>query len=67
MAGKIQAPHTWIIMNHLILRSYHMYFCWNNVPNLRNENVMEVRLIVNMLFKWHNVEGHAYIDTKRII
>ena len=39
MAGKNQAHHTWIIMNHRILKSYHMYFHWYNVPNLRNENV----------------------------
>ena len=47
MAGKIQAPQSWIIMNHHILKSYHMY----NVPNIRNENVTEVGLIVNMPFK----------------
>ena len=51
MAGKIQAPHAWIIMNHHILKSYHMYFHWYKVPNLRNENVTEVGLIVNMPFK----------------
>ena len=64
MAGKIQAQHTLIIMNHRILKSYHMYFHWYN---LRNENVTEVRLIVNMPFKWQNVEGHAHIDAKWII
>ena len=64
MAGKIQALHTWISMSHHILKFYHMYFHWYNVPNLRNENVTELRLIVNMPFKWHNVEGHAYIDAK---
>ena len=30
MAGKNQAHHTWIIMNHRILKSYHMYFHWYN-------------------------------------
>ena len=64
MAGKIQAPHSWIILYHHILKSYHMYFHWYNVPNLCNENVVEVRLIVNMPFRWHNVEGHLYIDDK---
>ena len=48
MAGKIQVPHTWIIMNHHILKSYYMHFHRYNVPNLRNENVTDVRLIVNM-------------------
>ena len=37
MVGKIQAPHTWIIMYHHILKSYRMYFHWYDVPNLRNE------------------------------
>ena len=67
MAGKIQAPHTWIIMNHHILKSYHMYFHWYNVPNVRNTNVTGVRLIVNMPLKWHDVEGHVYIGAKWII
>ena len=51
MAGKIQAPQSWIIMNHHILKAYHMYFHRYNVPNIRNENVTEVGLIVNMPFK----------------
>ena len=51
MAGKIQALHTWIIMNHHILKSYHMYCHRYNVPNPRNENATEVRLIVNMPLK----------------
>ena len=67
MAGKIQTPHTLIIMNHHILKSYHMYFHWYNESNLRNEGVTEVRLIVNMPFKWHNGEGHAHIDAKWIM
>ena len=67
MTGEIQTPQTWIIMNHHILKSYHMYFPWYNVSNLRNENATEVRLIINMLFKWHNVEEHAQIDAKWII
>ena len=54
-------------MNHHILKFYHVYFHWYNVSNLRNENVKEVRLIVNMPFKWHNIEGHAHIDAKWII
>ena len=62
MAGKIRVPQTWIIMNNHILKSYHMYFHWYIVSNLRN-----VKLIVNMPFKWHNVEGHAHIDAKWII
>ena len=37
---------------------------WYNVFNLRNENVMDLRLIVNMPFKWHYVEGHADIGAK---
>ena len=64
MEGKIQAPYTGIIMNNHTLKSYHTYFHWYNVSNLLNENF---RLIVNMPFKWHNVEGHAYIDAKWII
>ena len=56
MVGKIQAPHTWIIMNHHILKFYHMYFPWYNVFNVCNENVTEVRVILNMPFKWHSVE-----------
>ena len=67
MAGKIQAPHTRIIMNHHILVSCHMYLHWYNVSNIRNENVTEVRLIVNMPFKGHNVEEHAHIDPEWII
>ena len=67
MAGKIRAPHTWIIMSHHILKSYHMCFHWYNVSNLRKENVTEVRLIVNMPFQWHYVEGHGHIDAKWII
>ena len=66
MVGKIQTPHTWIIMNRHVLKSCHIYFHWYNVSN-RNENVTEVRLIVNMPFKRHNVEGHAHIDAKWII
>ena len=49
------------------MKSYHMYFHWYNVSNLRNENVSEVRLIVNMTFKWHNVQRHAHIDANWII
>ena len=44
-----------------------MYFHWYNVSNLRNENVTQVRLIVNKPFKWPNVEGHAHIDAKLIL
>ena len=62
--ARFRPPHTWIIMNHHILKSYHVYFHWCNVPNPRNENVTEVGLIVNMPFKLHNVHGHAYTDTK---
>ena len=51
MAGTIQALHTWIIINHHILKSYHMYCHRYNVPNPRNENATEVRLVVNMPFK----------------
>ena len=47
MEGKIQAPYTGIIMNHHTLKSYHTYFHWYNVFNLRNENF---KLIVNMPF-----------------
>ena len=67
MGDKIHAPHTWIMMKHHILQSNHMHFHWNSVSNLRNKNVMEVRLIVNMLFKWHYVEAHAHIGAKWII
>ena len=67
MAGKIKAQHTWIIMNQPISKSYHMYFHWYNVSKLRNEKVTEVRLIVNIPFKWHNAEGHAHIEAKLII
>ena len=67
MVGKIQAPHTWIIMNHYILKSHHIYFHSYNVSNLRNENITEVRLIVNMSFKWHDIEWHAPNDAKWII
>ena len=48
-------------MNHY---ENHMYLYWYNVSNLRNDNVTEVRLIVSMPFKWHNVEGNANIDAK---
>ena len=51
MAGTIKSPHAWIIMKHRLLKSYHMYFHWYNVSNLRYENVTEVRLIVNLPFK----------------
>ena len=44
-----------------------MHFNLYNVSNLRNDNVTEVRLIVNMPFKWHNVERHAHIDDSWII
>ena len=62
MAGKIQAPHTWIIMNHYILKTCHMYFHWYNVFKLRNKNVMEVRLIVNMPFKWQRIWDAKFVN-----
>ena len=66
MAGTIQAPHIWIIMNHHIVKSYHMHFHWYNKSDLHYENVTEVTLIVNMSFNWNNIEGHAHIDAKWI-
>ena len=38
-----------------ISKCYQIYFHWCNVSDLQNENVTEVRHIINMLFKWHYV------------